>query len=201
MYRKDGRDVGVGKEGSGRVGVYRMTNLTYVYTLECNYNMGRRVNRLAHPHAPEGYDQHRSLSPQPPLRCLSPKYTPESWRTVGKALAVSALDVLQANPCSRLGAPGKEQDAGYARLRSTVAAWVRANARAAKEKAAAKAAKAARAGGQAGSEDDASDGGGSEGEGEGASGGTSENTPPQAAAGAPAISGAELSGKLSLIHI
>ena len=96
MSRKDGRDVGVGKEGSGRVGVYRMTDLTYVFTLECNYNMGRRVNRLAHPHAPEGFDQNRSISPQPPLRCLSPKYTPESWWAVGKALAISALDVLQA---------------------------------------------------------------------------------------------------------
>ena len=31
--------------------------LIYCYTLECNYNVGRRVNRLMHPHAPEGLDQ------------------------------------------------------------------------------------------------------------------------------------------------
>ena len=53
MSRKDSRDITVGKEGSGRVGVYRLTGLTYVYTLECNYNMGRKVNRLMHPHVPQ----------------------------------------------------------------------------------------------------------------------------------------------------
>ena len=94
MYAKDSRDVTVGKEGSGRVGVYRMTGLTHVYTLECNYNMGRKVNRLTHPHVPSEMDQNRSLSPQPPLRCLSPKYTPDCWRAVGKALAISALDMV-----------------------------------------------------------------------------------------------------------
>jgi hypothetical protein len=48
-----------------------------VYTLECNYNTSRVVNKLAHPHAPEGTDQNRSLSPQPPLRELHPKYAPD----------------------------------------------------------------------------------------------------------------------------
>ena len=51
MNRKDSRDISIGKEGSGRVAVYRLTDLTHVYTLECNYNMGRRVNRLLHPQA------------------------------------------------------------------------------------------------------------------------------------------------------
>ena len=111
MRAKDARDGAVGKEGSGRVAVHRATGLTHVYTLECNYNTGRRVNRMAHPHTPEGMDEHRSLSPQPPLRCLNPKYTPACWEAVGKALAISALDLLAANPCSRLGAPGAEMAA------------------------------------------------------------------------------------------
>eukprot|EP00966_Prymnesium_polylepis_P323557 7379734-Prymnesium_polylepis.3 len=170
MKRKDARDGAVGKEGSGRVAVHGMTGMTHAYTLECNYNMGRStahradccrflaprrrlVNRLAHPHAQAGTDQNRSLSPQPPLRCLSPKYTPASWRAVGKALAVSALDIARANPCSRLGAPGAELEAGLSRLRSTVVAWVRANERTAREKAS----KAAAGGGGA------DDGGGSDG--------------------------------------
>ena len=82
MNAKEPRDGGgAGKEGSGRVGVYRSTGLPHAFTLECNYNTGRVVNRIAHPHS--GSDA--SLSPQPPLRCLSPKYTPETWQSVGKA--------------------------------------------------------------------------------------------------------------------
>jgi hypothetical protein len=54
-----------------------LPGLTHVYTLECNYNTSRVVNKLAHPHAPEGTDQNRSLSPQPPLRELHPKYAPD----------------------------------------------------------------------------------------------------------------------------
>ena len=192
MSRKDVRDVGgPGKEGSGRVGVYAMTGITHAYTLECNYNMGRRVGRVAHPHVPSELEradglQHRSLSPQPPLRCLSPKYTPESWRAVGKALAISALDATSANPCSRLGAPGSEMAVGLARLRSTATAWVRAAERAAREKAAAKA--AAGGGGDGGSDAGGSDAGGSDGgsDGEGEAAGARppkdrrkvENVPP-----------------------
>ena len=126
------------------MGVYRLTGATHCYTLECNYNMGRKVNRLLHPHAPEGTDQHRSLSPQPPLRCLSPKYTPDAWRSVGKALYIAALDVSEANPCSRLGAPGRELQGGLGRLRSAAVAWLRTKERAAAKKAAKKAAAAAR---------------------------------------------------------
>ena len=172
MSAKDSRDTTVGKAGSGRVATYRMTGLTHVYTLECNYNMGKRANRLAHPHVPEMMDQNRSLSPQPPLKCLSPKYTPECWRAVGKALAISALDMTHANPCSRLGAPGEGFKMGYNRLRSTVTAWVRTNERKQKEKAAKRAAaeKAGgktKSGGGGGSDEEGSDedaGGGSDAE-------------------------------------
>ena len=140
MSAKEPRDGGgAGKEGSGRVGVYRATGLAHAFTLECNYNTGRVVNRIAHPHS-EG---HASLSPQPPLRCLSPKYTPAEWNSVGKALFLAALDLHGANPCSRLGAPGEMAAAGLARLRSTSAAWVRSAARAAKEKSAKRLAKKA----------------------------------------------------------
>ena len=45
---------------------------------------------------------------------------------MGKAIAVSVLDVLGCNPASRLGPP--EQN-GVGRLRATVQAWVRTQER------------------------------------------------------------------------
>merc|ERR1719424_413832 len=35
---------GLGKEGSGRVAIYKCCRLCHSYTLECNYNSGRYVN-------------------------------------------------------------------------------------------------------------------------------------------------------------
>ncbi|KOO21434.1 zinc carboxypeptidase family protein [Chrysochromulina tobinii] len=93
MYGRDKRD-GLSKEGSGRVAVYKMTGLTHVYTLECNYNMGRTVTRLQPPHIPKGIDKGALSPPPPPLKSVAPKYTPDSWRDVGKALALAALDML-----------------------------------------------------------------------------------------------------------
>ena len=137
MYRADQRD-GLSKAGSGRVSVYKATGLTFVYTLECSYNTGRLVNRLQPLAVPKGHDKRRidSLSPPPPpARSASPKYTPESWRAVGRALAISALDLLEVNPCSRLGGAGA--GGGLAGLRGYIAAWVRTQAKKAAEKAAA----------------------------------------------------------------
>jgi hypothetical protein len=37
---------GLSREGSGRVGIYRATGLIHSYTLECNYQSGRRINHL-----------------------------------------------------------------------------------------------------------------------------------------------------------
>ena len=148
MYGRDKRD-GLSKEGSGRVAVFKMSGLTHVYTLECNYNMGRVVNRIQPPHVPPGLNKARLSPPPPPLRTNSPKYTPESWRAVGRALAVAALDVVGANPCSRLGAGGA---GGFARLRSSVTAWVRSHVKREQKRAARRA-----AAGLDGSEDDDDD--------------------------------------------
>ena len=45
MYLKD-RHTGAGREGSGRVSVFKATGLIYSYTLECNCNTGRVVNAI-----------------------------------------------------------------------------------------------------------------------------------------------------------
>ena len=45
MTVKDKKD-GLSREGSGRVSVFKATGLIHSYTLECNYQTGRRINYL-----------------------------------------------------------------------------------------------------------------------------------------------------------
>ncbi len=45
MHGKDKSD-GKSKEGSGRVALFRASNLEHCYTLECNYNKGKLMNIL-----------------------------------------------------------------------------------------------------------------------------------------------------------
>jgi len=46
MYIRDKGD-GLSREGSGRVAIFKLTNLMLCYTLECNYNMGQTTNKLS----------------------------------------------------------------------------------------------------------------------------------------------------------
>ena len=166
MYRPDERD-GLSKAGSGRVATYKMTGLTHVYTLECSYNTGRLVNRLQPAHVPKGVDK-RDLSPPPaPAKSATPKYTPVDWRAVGRALAVSALDLQDVNPCSRIGTPGGGSAKGLLGLRGFIGAWVRTQ----NKKEAERAAKQKQSG--APDEDDGGGGGG----GGGGSGGSADEDP------------------------
>lgn len=45
MNVKD-RGSGLSREGSGRVGIFKATNLVHCYTLECNFQTGKRINHL-----------------------------------------------------------------------------------------------------------------------------------------------------------
>ena len=45
MSVKD-KGCGLSREGSGRVAVYKATGLVKCYTLECNFQTGRRINHL-----------------------------------------------------------------------------------------------------------------------------------------------------------
>ena len=93
--------------GSAREAVFALTALPHVYTLECNYNSGHSVNELPPRHLGDGVDA-RCLSPPPPPAKPSqrPKYTPDVWREVGRGIALAALDLIGANPASRIGPLG-----------------------------------------------------------------------------------------------
>jgi hypothetical protein len=91
MYAKDRK--GESKEGSGRVGIYKATNATRVYTLECNYNTGKVVNNVP---APVGLDEPAQTFEAPPT------YTHASFEGLGKAICVAVLDSTGENEHSRL---------------------------------------------------------------------------------------------------
>ncbi|XP_069461629.1 cytosolic carboxypeptidase-like protein 5 isoform X3 [Ambystoma mexicanum] len=95
MYAKDKRD-GQSKEGSGRVSIHKATGVIHSYTLECNYNTGRSVNAI--PVA--CHDNGRASPPPPPA--FPPKYTTDIFEQVGRAVAISALDVEDCNPWPRI---------------------------------------------------------------------------------------------------
>ncbi|KAF6732233.1 Cytosolic carboxypeptidase-like protein 5 [Oryzias melastigma] len=95
MYARDKRD-GQSKEGSGRVAIHKAIGLLHSYTLECNYNTGKTMNTIP----PACHDSGRATPPPP--SSFPPKYTPEIFEQVGRAVAVAALDMAECNPWPRL---------------------------------------------------------------------------------------------------
>ncbi|KAK6629601.1 hypothetical protein RUM43_003418 [Polyplax serrata] len=90
----DKRD-GTSREGSGRVAVLRLTGLIRSYTLECNYNTGRFVNKLP--------QCSRDLPGKNNTNLLvPPKYSPGVYEEIGRSLCVSFLDLTNSNPWSRI---------------------------------------------------------------------------------------------------
>lgn len=101
MYLKDRRD-GMSREGSGRVAVLKLTGLVRSYTLECNYNTGRLTNSL-----PPTVREHSSSSATAATASalyssVPPKYSPQVFEEVGRALGASILDLTGQNPFTRL---------------------------------------------------------------------------------------------------
>ena len=97
MFMKD-RHTGAGREGSGRVSVFKATGLVRSYTLECNFNSGRVVNAV--PAASR--DGGRATPPPPTPVDFPPKYDPCIYENSGKAMAISILDLTESNPWTRL---------------------------------------------------------------------------------------------------
>eukprot|EP00794_Sanderia_malayensis_P004908 gene4908-5555_t len=95
MLSKDKRD-GMSKEGSGRVAISKITGILHSYTVECNYNTGRITNNV-----PPAFNDNGRATP-PPQTSYPPKYTPDVYAEVGKAMAISVLDLFEINPWSRV---------------------------------------------------------------------------------------------------
>ena len=81
MRMKDKK--GESREGSGRVGVFKAINIPRCYTLECNYNTGKVVNKVP---AATNLDDPGSDMDTPP------KYTHKTWEDLGKAMMIAILD-------------------------------------------------------------------------------------------------------------
>lgn len=97
MHAKDKR--GLSKDGSGRVALYKATNLVRSYTLECNYNTGRIINEILSTDLPETNEanySHKMYENGPPF------YTIPIFEDVGKAIGVSLLDSIYQNTHSRV---------------------------------------------------------------------------------------------------
>jgi len=95
MFMKD-RHTGAGREGCGRVSVYRATGLVNCFTLECNFNTGRDTNTV-----PAASRDGGRASPAP-FFDTPPKYSPGIYEDTGKAMAISLLDLTESNPWTRL---------------------------------------------------------------------------------------------------
>lgn len=111
MYMRDKRE-GLSKEGSGRVAMYKTLGLIHSYTLECCYAAGRVMNQIAPAqntaylnYASANFNGNKQFSGMisPPLHAdLPPKFMPEHYMDVGKAVAIAALDIIEMNQHSRV---------------------------------------------------------------------------------------------------
>ena len=99
MTCKDKKD-GLSREGSSRVSIYKATGIVHSYTLECNYQTGRRINHLA--------KRLNKLTgaiendPNPPSSIQKVSYTVEIFEDVGRSMAIAFLDYIDKNPISRI---------------------------------------------------------------------------------------------------
>lgn len=98
MRSKDKMD-GKSKEGSGRVAFFKLLGIVRCYTLEANYATGKVLNSIVGSPLDTEAESNRGseIYAKGP-----PQYNIEVLENVGKAIAVSILDSIEANPDSRL---------------------------------------------------------------------------------------------------
>lgn len=106
MNVKDKKD-GLSREGSGRVAIYKATEIPHCYTFECNYTTGRRLNHLS----AKLNKENGEIEPEYPITDIhskiytenkTPPYTIEIFEDVGRAFCIGLLDYIEKNPISRI---------------------------------------------------------------------------------------------------
>ncbi|CAI2372499.1 unnamed protein product [Moneuplotes crassus] len=105
MKVKDSKS-GLSREGSGRVGIYKATDCTHCYTLECNYASGKKLS-----HLPPKYNKEKKII-EPESYITDPKsymyrnkppvYNIDIFENIGRATMISFLDLANKNPISRV---------------------------------------------------------------------------------------------------
>lgn len=106
MNVKD-KGCGLSREGSGRVALYKATGLVMCYTLECNFQTGKRLNHLTPKIIAETgeTEQETALTDYTSKHynmSQTPNYTIEIFEDVGRAVCIALLDIIEKNPVSRL---------------------------------------------------------------------------------------------------
>ena len=105
MTAKDG--TGLSREGSGRVGIFKATNVTGCYTLECNFQTGKRMNVLT----PKFNLETNEIEPEDPLTdrnskhykdMRTPNYCVEIFEDVGTAICIALIELTGKNPITRM---------------------------------------------------------------------------------------------------
>jgi hypothetical protein len=115
---RDNNNATTSRQGSSRVALYRATGLTYVYTIECNYNEGRRNLRASSLVSssstaalssaghlkrcssskgrlqPDNLKVARHTAPTSGTR-LYLKYSPAEWKDVGVGALIALLDLFE----------------------------------------------------------------------------------------------------------
>ena len=85
----------------------KATGLVHSYTLECNFQTGRRINHLP----PKMKIETGEIEPEQAITDINsriytesktPNYTIEIFEDVGRAVCLGLLDLAEINPISRL---------------------------------------------------------------------------------------------------
>lgn len=134
MHAKD-KVGGESKEGSGRVSLYRDTGCPRIFTVESSYAYPPRS--LSEVPAAAGEGSARASPPPRRTEASVPQLGIPDWMGMGKALLIGALDLLGANPWSRLA--NSPHHKSFAALERWAAALSRATGGAAPDTSSAKA--------------------------------------------------------------